>query len=102
METQWVIFMEDITAVQYICPECKKRFVRSLEELGDWYKKADPNLGDRAIPLCPFCGKGKEPVDDYREIHGVIGNVVNLWSSPRSKDIKLRFVISAKRDVGEE
>lgn len=101
MERQMVVYISDITGFQYICPDCKRRFVRNLDELAAWHYKADPKLGEeKHEPLCSFCCR-KELVK-HREIRDLIGNLIGIRSSIRSKEIELRSVISAEHQLGKE
>ena len=87
MEKRFVVPLSEVTHFEYICPDCKKNFARTLDELERWYESSEPRLGERAEPLCSFCGSRPSVIRD------VIGKLVDLWKSNRATEVRLRFMV---------
>ncbi len=103
MERQLVASISEIIGFEYTCPTstCGARFIRTINDLEAWCEKAHPKREDKREPLCSFC-RDKGRGNKLDEAQGVMGNLVNLWRSPLSEELKLRFVILAEHDVEKE
>ncbi len=96
MEKQIVVLMSEVKLFDLTCPnsKCGARFVRTLDELVNWYEMADPQRGMQHEPFCPSCRK--KEAKRHEEIRATIGKVFDLWRSPRWQEIKLSFVVSER------